>query len=81
MSWAHQSPRGSKKGNGGGVAWAAATSAMLPPPPPTVPVAAPYSSNGISPFSSNSSGVDRQRTLDMDPEAVSHVRSMINGGL
>ena len=35
---------------------------------------APYASGGgMSPFSSNNSGADRQRTLDMDPEAVSHV--------
>lgn len=37
---------------------------------------APFSSNGItaSPFSSNNSGAtERMRTLDMDPEAVSHV--------
>lgn len=37
---------------------------------------APFSSNGImaSPYSSNNSGAaDKMRTLDMDPEAVSHV--------
>eukprot|EP00904_Undaria_pinnatifida_P004940 jgi/Undpi1/1576/HiC_scaffold_11.g04966.m1 len=35
---------------------------------------APYASGGgMSEFSSNNSGADRQRTLDMDPEAVSHV--------
>lgn len=37
---------------------------------------APFSSNGItaSPYSSNNSGAaEKMRTLDMDPEAVSHV--------
>lgn len=37
-----------------------------------VQASARFSSYGMSPFSSNASG-DRQRSLDMDPEAVSHV--------
>lgn len=79
------SPRakGSKGKKKDSVAWAGETaSAGEPPPPPQGEEMAPFSSNGItaSPYSSNNSGAaERMRTLDMDPEAVSHVS--LRGGV
>ncbi len=75
--------RGKKKES---VAWAVATASSEQPQqqqhhhhhPGGAEEKAPFSSNGItasSPYSSNSSSgaAERMRTLDMDPEAVSHV--------
>lgn len=75
--------KGKKKDS---VAWATETASAAAEPPPQQAEAAemaPFSSNGItaSPYSSNNSGAaERMRTLDMDPEAVSHVSPGEGGG-
>lgn len=69
--------RGGKGKKKDSVAWAEETaSAAEPQQQQGCEEMAPFSSNGItaSPYSSNNSGAgERMRTLDMDPEAVSHV--------
>lgn len=76
------SPRakGSKGKKKDSVAWASDTMSAADQQrqqqPQQAEEMAPFSSNGItaSPYSSNTSGAtERMRTLDMDPEAVSHV--------
>lgn len=89
MSWASSPRKGGKAKKDGVVAWAAATAADMVQQhqhqlqlqqqlQQQSGVVAPYSSNGISPFSSNNSGTERQRKLDMDPEAVSHVSCFLH---
>lgn len=80
------SPRakGSKGRKKDSVAWASDTSSAAEQQQLQGEEMAPFSSNGItaeSAYSSNNSGAaERMRTLDMDPEAVSHVSWAGGGG-
>lgn len=78
FAWAAATSVNTAGGGGGGGQHDEASPSWTPPA--AAEEKAPFSSNGMtdrgSLFSSNNSGAaERMKALDMDPEAVSHVRS------